>query len=215
MIRSFISILLYFIHVQPISSLLKAGFGNRLYQSVSSNLFESQQLFQLKSHPSFVGIGLIEGDASNGYANLSLDQFQVRSPSLSIEDVRFASTQIGFPPHNIVKVGAYKQQPDGSDDKSHPYVLILYPVNFIRAKGQFVVESGLRPFPTVTWMSSTELSTRVAKLEVMGYITKLFAKLNSDPAYMAQMKTAHERYTEFRWNLLSDTDKELFIEKGW
>ena len=217
MIWLYISILIFIIHMTPVAGLIKLSLGNRFFQFVSGNLHQCQQLlFPLEAHSkTFEDIRLIEGNSKDGFADISLNQFQVRDPLLSLNDVRAASIQIGFPPHNIVRIGAYKQLPDGTDDKSHPYVLILYPVNFIRSKGQFEVENGLRPFPTVTWMSSPELSSRVAKLEVIGYVSKLFDKLNSNPEYMAQMKRAHERYSEFRWNLLSDSDKDLFIKKGW
>lgn len=216
MIWSFITVLIFVINISPIAGLIKVGLGNRFFHFVSNNLDQCKQLFALQSNnPSFESMKLIDGDPQIRFQNLSLHQFQVRDPILTLDDAKAASIQIEFPPHNLVRIGAYKKLPDGSDDKSHPYVLILYPVNFIRSRGHFLVEDGLRPFPTVTWMSSNELSTRISKLEVVGYVSKLFSKLQSNPEYMAQMKLAHERYSEFRWNLLTDVDKELFIKKGW
>ena len=146
--------------MQMVAGLIKVSLGNRLFQFVSSNLHQCQQLlFPLEdakhsttttTTTTLEDIKLIKGDIKDRFASVSLDQFQVRDPLLTLQDVQAASMQIGFPPHNLVRIGAYKQLPDGTDDKSHPFVLILYPVNFIRSKGQFKVENGIRPFPTVT-----------------------------------------------------------------
>jgi hypothetical protein len=64
-------------------------------------------------------------------------------------------------------------------------------------------------------MTNPELRDRISKLEDLGWINKLYQRLQGNPDWLSQMQIAHKRYSEFRWNLLTYDDKIYVIQHGW
>jgi serine/threonine protein phosphatase PrpC len=176
--------------------------------------------------------------------NLNFDIFQRKSLFLTLNDVKTVTRQLGYLPYNIVEIGAYEnnQFQDGiidsrerisfNNDNSHhircdslsninavPQVLILYPLNANDLQGRYNLEEGSKPFPTITWMSCPNLFSKISKLEVDGWIAKFQKKLTNvnegKEEYRERMKVAHRLYSEFRWNLLTNEDKEMIEKAGW
>lgn len=169
--------------------------------------------------------------------------FKWKSSKLSLKDIEIVTDQLGYIPHNLIEIGAYSATTTSSianasssgstqdtDDSlriqlnstlsiqghhRRPLVAIVYPLNFNTLNGRYRESDGLKPFPTVCWMTCPELSSRVSVLEHNGWINKLHKRLHTNPAYLAQMVFAHSSYSSFRWSLLTEKDRQFVIDKGW
>ena len=150
--------------------------------------------------------------------NLTLNQFPWRSTDLSLNDIKVVTKQLGYAPRNIIEIGAYltKNTPTSPLVEKHPQVAIVYPLNYNKLKGHnYDIPGGLKPFPTVTWMTCPLLQKQISQLEDAGWINKLQIRLNSDDKYLQQMRQAHERYCAFRMSLLTDEDRVYVASQGW
>ena len=173
--------------------------------------------------------------------NMKLSDFKWRSDMLSLDTITCVANQLGYVPLNIINVGAFRDDnklameifPSKSEhvievndshfesssndslSNKHPLVIIVYPLNCNSFNRQHKNSKVLKPFPTVIWMTSPELHTRISKLEDAGWISKLQKKLKDSDEYRDIMKSAHNRYKEFRWNLLSKEDQEYLNNSGW
>lgn len=108
-----------------------------------------------------------------------------------------------------------------------PAVLQLYPLNpysnnnylnrYDKEHRPFQHKKGetLFPFPTLFWMLSPSINSAVATLEEDGWITRLTERLRSEPAFVAQMESAHRAYAAERWKYLSPEHKQYVEDKRW
>ena len=64
-------------------------------------------------------------------------------------------------------------------------------------------------------MTCQELRSKISRLEDAGWVKKLQRRLMSDDEYKAQMLKAHRLYSEFRWSLLSEQDKQFLVDNNW
>ena len=154
---------------------------------------------------------------SNPTASLSvvqLSSFTRRSQTITMRSIRLISIELGYAPSNIVDIGASIT----FDSQAYPTVAVLYPLNANDLGGRYSMEGGYKPFPTTLWMTCPHLHARVSKLEDAGWIQRLYDRLhNSEESaeWIGNMCEAHRRYGEFRWNLLTESDKEFVISNGW
>jgi hypothetical protein len=143
--------------------------------------------------------------------------FRRRDPSLTNYSIRQVTEQLGYQPFNIISIAAFESKQNSPRScLSQPLVALVYPLNFNRLNGRYKFNNGLRPFPTVLWMTCPELSAKVSRLEDDGWIAKLHARLNQPGTpYLEMMSVAHTRYAEFRWSLLTEEDKAYSKRLGW
>lgn len=148
-------------------------------------------------------------------SELTLEEFPRRGDDLALSQVRAVTRQLGYKPLNIISVAACDAQL-GAD---HPQVALLYPLNFNNNGGRYKEDdTDLKPFPTIYWMTCPKLRSRISKLETLGYIEKFQEKLVSgenSAEWLEMMRDSNRRYSECRWELLSEEDKVYIEEKGW
>jgi len=136
--------------------------------------------------------------------------FLRRNDKLTIEDIQNVTNQLKYNPMNIIEIGAY------SPLYNQPIAVILYPLlvnEFI--KGNYFLEEGYKPFPTTMWITCPKLHTRISKLEDQGWVIKLQEKLLGNEEYLQIMHDAHDKYSKFRWSLLTPEDILMIESKGW
>jgi hypothetical protein len=56
------------------------------------------------------------------------------------------------------------------------------------------------------WITCPKLHTRISKLEDQGWVIKFQEKLLGNEEYLQIMHDAHDKYSKFRWSLLSAED---------
>lgn len=129
--------------------------------------------------------------------------------SISKETIDQLESQLGFRPYNVIGIGSY-------DNNNQPTVAVLYPLN-ANAKeiGRYSAKDGLKPFPTTFWMTSPALRAQVSELERSGWVQKLQQRLLSKEKYKKLMIGAHKLYSEERWSMLKDDDRDLVSERKW
>lgn len=71
------------------------------------------------------------------------------------------------------------------------------------------------PFPTTFWLTDPTINAKICKLEETGWISRIQAKLSSSESALNDMRSAHQRYSDFRWSLLNAKDNDYIKEKGW
>lgn len=140
----------------------------------------------------------------------SMEIFKWRSPNLSMIDVQNVASQLGYMPNNIIEVSS-----KGKNDE--PLVTSLYPLNFnLEASSRYT--EGIKPFPTMFWITCPILKAEVSKLEVKGWVIKLQNRLNygqNSEVDLAKMNNAHQKYIDERWSAIKDEDREILRSEGW
>ena len=134
-----------------------------------------------------------------------LENMPFRRPSVSIDDISTLSSQLGFPPYNVVDIAA-------RDASGKPIVAFLYGLTTEKRKAKgsgSVLETFRIPFPTIYWLTCPDLKARISKLEQAGFARKLQGRLNSDPEHIAAMQRAHELYAEERKSTLRQRDLDF------
>ena len=133
-----------------------------------------------------------------------------KDDKLTFDHILAIHQQLGYLPTNIVRAGAF------IDNK--PVVAELYPLNVNDLKGRYDSKEGIKPFPTIFWMTCPNLHIRISQIEEEGWIqtfqTRLHDSTNFSEAIEA-MKKAHDLYAKERWNMLSEVDKEYVATQGW
>lgn len=132
-----------------------------------------------------------------------------RNDKLTIEDIQNVANQLRYNPMNIIDIGAY------SKITKEPIVAILYPLLVNDLQGNYIKEEGYKPFPTTMWITCPSLHTRISKLEDQGWVAKLQEKLLGNKEFLQIMHDAHEKYSKFRWSLLTSEDITMIESKGW
>lgn len=122
-------------------------------------------------------------------------------------EVENIAVQLGYVPHNLVKVAAY------NESTGAPTVLLLYPIGRPVVTRRNNVD--LQPFPTIFWLCCPKLRSDVSTLEARGFITEFMARLQADPNAMECLERQHQEYADIRWAMLTEEDKTFVIEKGW
>ncbi len=152
---------------------------------------------------------------------VSFDKFPYidRSKQIKLDDLKYITKQLGFIPVNFVEV-AYAH-PILSNENSYEYerscgaaILKLYPLNHELHNGKSVIS----PFPTMFWCFCPDIHAKVSILEEDGYVqifTNRLQKSANCVEYLEAMRSAHMRYAEERWNMLSDIDVEYVKQHGW
>lgn len=146
---------------------------------------------------------------------VDLADYQYLHEGVSVDGVICLIQQLGYSPFNLIDIAA--------GDERHPTVIRLYPLNRNNLEGRYGMHvegctKGLLPFPTIFWMTCPELKSRVSKLEDEGWILKLEHRLlntSRSEEYLRVMKKAHELYAQERWELLSESDRELVQLNNW
>lgn len=140
---------------------------------------------------------------------IPLDVFIHRTESVTIEQARRVVRQLEFIPYNLVEVAAVSPV-----DPTHPFVTKCYPLTTNEVGGRYKKNEAL-PFPTMFWMCSPELHSKIGNYEVEGLVNAFEERLRSSPEYLAQMEKAHKSYAEERWAQLTEEEKEMVEAKGW
>ena len=115
-------------------------------------------------------------------------EFEIPTPA----DLETVAAQLGRPTTSVVGIAA--RCPAG-----HPSVVVNYPVH---RKGD-----RLLPFPTLFWLTCTELNKAVSRLEMRGLIAELDDRLESDEELAAALLRNHESYIAQRWQQLTEADR--------
>ena len=134
-----------------------------------------------------------------------IENLPYKRADIATEDARSITSQLGYMPYNIIDVAA-------RNDSGRPIVALLYGLT----RGQTAATmptKPLKPFPTIYWLTCTNLNNDISTLEYNGWIMKLQDRLNSDPAHIAAMQRAHEQYSEERRSNLSPEDL-TFLENN-
>lgn len=72
-------------------------------------------------------------------------------------------------------------------------------------------EDVIEPFPTIYWLTCPILKTLISLLEHNQYIKIFEERLQSSSSFLSDMQQAHASYGKFRWEMLTNQDKDL----GW
>mmetsp|Transcript_9306 Transcript_9306/g.9383 ORF Transcript_9306/g.9383 Transcript_9306/m.9383 type:complete len:266 (-) Transcript_9306:270-1067(-) len=141
---------------------------------------------------------------------ICLDLMTRRSERLTVEDTQSLTDQLGYIPYNVVEVSS-------RDINNTPQSALIYPLNSNPSlSGRYA--KGIKPFPTIMWLTSPILKAKISRLEYQGWITKLQHRLHHSElseTYMRQMELAHKYYKEERWNMMTSNDKEYVDQNGW
>ena len=147
-------------------------------------------------------------DGTQSPLQLSLDAFPRHTSELKLEDAVHITGELDFTPKNLCDVGAR------NPETQVPVVARLYPLNQNELKGRYSEE--MLPFPTMMWLTSKELKSRVSQLEVAGCIDSFQKRLDESPTAAQAMRAAHEAYAKERWSLLTADDiKTIKENNGW
>lgn len=140
----------------------------------------------------------------------SMETFKWRGQKLTLTDVQNVASQLGYLPNNIIEVCS-----KGINEE--PLVTSLYPLNFnLEASSRYT--EGIKPFPTMFWITCPTLKANISKLEVIGWVSKLQIRLNNGEnceVDLAKMNSAHQMYIDERWSCIKDEDREILRTEGW
>jgi len=145
--------------------------------------------------------------------NIDISFFPMRDETLTVEEVSRVAKQLGYLPYNLIRVGAYD-----FESAVRPVVAILYPLNAMKIGGRFDVSEGLKPFPTIYWMTCPIMQARISELEKSGWIRVFDNQLsanNFNNDYARMMQNSHRLYGQARWEMLREEDKEYVDRQGW
>jgi hypothetical protein len=146
-------------------------------------------------------------------SNIHLSLLPYHDASLDLDDVTRISKQLGFVPYNLIKIGAY----DHIDTK-RPVVAVLYPLNADKIGGRFDESDGLKPFPTIYWLSCPIIHAKISQLEKAGWITIIETKLKENDynnIFAESMRHSHDLYRQARLDLLHEEHLDYVEKNGW
>lgn len=72
-----------------------------------------------------------------------------------------------------------------------------------------------KPFPTLYWMSSRDLSREISRIEMTGWIKRFEDELQEDALLRETYMGQQRRYMERRWELMDPSDKARIDELGF
>ncbi|KAE9109759.1 hypothetical protein PF010_g11418 [Phytophthora fragariae] len=141
------------------------------------------------------------------------------APAADVAQVR---EELGYVPNNLVRVAAFVAG-DGSGRTSRaresaeqrPATLLLYPLRSAEDAYKKKQRAKVEPFPTIYWLSSTELKARVSALEDQQLVLALQRRLDADDPAKQKMKQSHREYAEQRWLMMTPRDLELVKGRRW
>ena len=148
-----------------------------------------------------------KGKRRRKYENSSVRIKKTCTPHVSTteNDVKQLKVNLGFVPSNLLMV-----KKRSNDTSATPLACIMYPLSTTALNGK------LEPFPTICWLTSSELRSRVSALEKSGWIKIFQNMLAANPrSHGKQMRAAHKSYAVARTSLLSDSDKHIVASNGW
>ena len=124
-------------------------------------------------------------------------------------DMEQLKKNLGFVPSNLYWVKK-RSKKDVETNEITPQACVMYPLSTTALNGK------LEPFPTICWLTSTKLKTRVSALEKSAWIKDFHYMLKTNVnTYGKRMRNAHEMYAKTRTNLLTEEDRDLVIKNGW
>lgn len=106
------------------------------------------------------------------------------------------TAQLGRAPRGIEAVAA-------TDHEGTPLVLRMAPI----------VDG--RPFPTLYWLCSERLKVEISRIEAVGVIKRLEARLQEEPEFLAAYHASHRDYVETRWRHMSEAQKAEVMRLGY
>merc|ERR1719265_386184 len=120
--------------------------------------------------------------------------------------------ELGYLPLQLRSIAA-------RDEEGRPLVLQVHPLGGHSRRARRNISSlgtEVEPFPTMYWLTSKALCSRVSDLERLGGVMKLYRRLDESPPEVQELqREAHRNYASTRWALLSDEEKELAEKHGW
>ena len=138
--------------------------------------------------------------------------------------------QLGYLPPNICSVSAQSgdctntnTEKDGKIDTSkygvgRPVAIQSYPllVQQLQTDGPDKNAHGnghydscnVTPFPTMYWLSDTHISRAISELERLGHVYEFQTRLEDNVLLAKEWLICHHDYSNERWMLLSDQDRE-------
>ncbi|MFC0268918.1 DUF501 domain-containing protein [Kushneria aurantia] len=72
-----------------------------------------------------------------------------------------------------------------------------------------------KPFPTLYWLSSRELTVALSRLEADGVIKRLEAQLADDDALREAYRDSHRAYVQQRWAYIDDAQRAEIERLGF
>src|SRR5690554_4882177 len=106
------------------------------------------------------------------------------------------TAQLGRAPRGLEAVAA-------TDSEGTPLVLRMAPI----------VDG--KPFPTLYWLCSERLKVEISRIEAVGVIKQLEARLQDAPAFLAAYHATHRDYVAARKPHMSETPKAALIQPGY
>ncbi len=106
------------------------------------------------------------------------------------------TAQLGRAPRGIEAVAA-------TDSEGTPLVLRMAPI----------VDG--RPFPTLYWLCSERLKVEISRIEAVGVIKELEARLQQEPTFLAAYHASHRDYVAARWRCMSEAQKAEVMQLGY
>ena len=103
-------------------------------------------------------------------------------------DMEQLEKNLGFVPSNLYWVKK-RSKKDVETNEITPQACVMYPLSTTALNGK------LEPFPTICWLTSTKLKTRVSALEKSAWIKDFHYMLKTNVnTYGKRMRNAHEMY---------------------
>ncbi|MBB3191219.1 DUF501 domain-containing protein [Halomonas cerina] len=104
--------------------------------------------------------------------------------------------QLGREPRGIEALAA-------TDGEGTPLVLRMAPI----------VDG--RPFPTLYWLCSERLKVELSRIEAVGVIKQLEARLQRDADFLAAYHRSHEDYVRARWAVMTEAQRAEVERLGY
>ncbi|MCA1768652.1 MAG: DUF501 domain-containing protein [Halomonas sp.] len=106
------------------------------------------------------------------------------------------TAQLGRAPRGIETLAA-------TDSEGTPLVLRMAPI----------VDG--KPFPTLFWLCCERLKVEISRIEAVGVIKQLEARLQEEPDFLAAYHASHRDYVAARWRNMSAAQKAEIMRLGY
>ena len=127
--------------------------------------------------------------------NVSLDN---NNKNNLTNDRAAIQSQLGYLPHNFVRVSARTRT-------GEPLAIQTHPLDRGGAKRRRRQQT-LTPFPTLYWLTNPAISKAIAEMERQGYVRRIQQALSRRECL--ELGAAHRAYATTRWQSLSSSERE-------
>lgn len=114
----------------------------------------------------------------------------------TVKQLAIVKEQIGREPRGIAAIAV--QNPQGTP-------LVLQMRSLVNDK----------PFPTLYWLCSRDLSREISRIEMTGWIKRFEDELAQDEALRTTFHQQQQAYVNRRWELMDPSDRALLEQRGF